>query len=172
MPFRKPATRARKWILYICVFLLLLIGVFVLFVNTYLEPALRARLHTLIVQGSDSLYTYKLGRLNANFFGGNVEVRNLHIELDSNRYKQLAAANALPALTMQLDLGRGQIKGIDVFALLFNKQIAIHEIVSKDADIRLLRHVRKQHAPKNTPPLWKMVRPTISSIVVDRINLD
>lgn len=172
MPFRKPASRLRRWMLYFGIFLLLVAGVFALFVNSYLEPALRKRLHTLIIQGSDSLYTYHLGRLNANFFGGNVEVRNLHIELDSVRYKQLAAANELPALTMQLDLGRGEIKGINVFALLFNKQIAIHEIVSKDADIKLLRHVRKYSAPKNTPPLWKMVQPTISSIAVDRINLD
>ena len=172
MPSRRKTSRAKKWILSIGVILLLLVGVFAFFSNAYLEPALRKRLHTLIIQGSDSLYTYQLGKLKANFFGGNVEVRNLHIDIDSNRYKQLAAANALPALTMQLDLGRGEIKGIDVFALLFNKQIAIQEIVSKDADIRLLRHVRKQDIPRNTPPLWKMVQPTISSIAVDRINLD
>lgn len=172
MPVRNKTRRIQKWILYLGAFLLLLVGVFSLFINRYLEPALRDRLHTLIIQGSDSLYTYKLGDLNANFFGGNVEVRNLHIQMDSNRYRQLAAAQALPALTMELDLGRGEIKGIDVFALLFSKAINIHEIVSKDADIRLLRHIRNLDMPKDEQPLWKMMKPSISSIAVDRINLD
>lgn len=172
MPAANRTTRAKKWILSIGAFLLLLTGLFAVFVNRYLEPALRARLHTLIIQGSDSLYTYKLGDLNANFFGGSVEVRNLQIKIDSVRYMRLGEAQALPALTMELNLGRGQIKGLDAFALLFSRKISIHEIVSKDADIRLLRHVRKDDAPKNTAPLWKMVQPAISGIAIDRINLD
>lgn len=164
--------RAPRWLLYTAVFLVLLVAVLSLFVNRYLEPVLRDRLHTLIIQGSDSLYTYQLGKLNANFLGGNVEVRNLHIQIDSNRYRQMAAARALPALTMELDLGRGLIRGIDVFDLVFSREINIDEIISKDADVRLLRHVRNQDAPQNTQPLWKTVQPAISGITINRINLD
>jgi len=172
MPSSNRTKRARKWILYVGIFLVLLAVLFSVFVNRYLEPVLRDRIHTLIIKGSDSLYTYKLGKLDANFFGGSVAVRNLHITIDSNRYLQLAAAYALPSLTMELDLVRGEIKGIDVFDMMFNKQINIQEIISTDADIRLLRHVRRDDAPKNTQPLWKMVQPAISSISVNRINLD
>lgn len=172
MPSTNKTRRVKKWILAFGAFLLLLLGLFTLFINRYLEPALRSRLHTLIIQGSDSLYVYQLGSLHANFFGGSVEVRNLHIQIDSNRYQQLAAAQVLPSLTMELDLGRGEINGIDVFALLFSKAINIHEIVSKDADIRLLRHVRNQQEPENRQPFWKMMRPKITSIAVDRIKLD
>lgn len=172
MPVTTRTKRARKWVLYTVVFLLLLFGIFSVFVNRFVEPALRSRLHTLIIQGSDSLYTYTLGSLNANVFGGNVEVRNLQIRIDSARYRQLAAAQALPALTMELNLKQGGIKGLGVFALLFSKQINIGEIISRDADIRLLRHVRRDDAPKNTQPLWKAVQPSINSIAIDRINLD
>lgn len=171
MPSVKRSKR-RKWALYISAFLLLLVLLFSVFVNRFIEPALRNRLHTLIVQGSDSLYTYTLGDLNANFFGGRVEVRNLHIRIDSSRYLQLAKAHALPALTMELDLVRGQMAGIAVFALLFSKQVIINEIISKDADIRLLRHVQRDDAPRNTLPLWKTLQPAINSIAVNRINLD
>jgi hypothetical protein len=118
------------------------------------------------------LYTYKLGALQANVFGGNVEVRNLHIQIDSNRYRKLAAAFALPSLTMELDLVSGQIRGLGVFPLLIGKRIAISQIISKEANIRLLRHVRHNDAPVNRMPLWKMVQPAITSISVDRINLD
>jgi hypothetical protein len=172
MPASKRSTRVRKALIYTISFLAVVALLFSIFVNRFVEPALRDRLHTLIIQGSDSLYTYELGALQANVFGGNVEVRNLHIQIDSNRYRKLAAAFALPSLTMELDLVRGQIRGLGVFPLLLGKRIAISQIISKDANIRLLRHVRHNDAPKNRMPLWKMVQPAISSITVDRINLD
>jgi hypothetical protein len=172
MPASKRTKRARKGLLYTVAFLAVVALLFSIFVNRFVEPALRDRLHTLIIQGSDSLYTYKLGALQANVFGGNVEVRNLHIQIDSNRYRKLAAAYALPSLTMELDLVSGQIRGLGVFPLLIGKRIAISQIISKEANIRLLRHVRHNDAPVNRMPLWKMVQPAITSIAVDRINLD
>ncbi len=171
MPSVKLSKR-RKWVLYTGGVLLLAAVLFSVFANRFIEPALRSRLHTVIIQGSDSLYTYTLGDLHANVFGGNVEVRNLHIRIDSGRYLQLAKANALPALTMELDLKHGQIKGIAVFALLFSKQVIVNEIISKDADIRLLRHVRQDDVPRNTLPLWKTLQPAINSIAINHIKLD
>jgi hypothetical protein len=105
--------------------LLTLFILLLIFVNRFLEPVLKDRIHTLIIQGSDSLYTYTLGKLNANFYGGNVEVENLQINIDSNRYQYLRARNALPSLTMQLSLQRGHIKGVGIFDLLFGKKIRV-----------------------------------------------
>lgn len=169
----KPSrSRVRKFLLVAGgVFACIIIG-FLVFVNRFLEPMLKDRLHTLIIQGSDSLYTYTLGKLNANFFGGNVEVENLQIRVDSNRYEQLRARNALPALTMQLSLGRGNIKGVGIIALLFNKEIKIREILSKDANLKLSRHVTpKDSLPPNHLPLWKAMEPKIKSIEIGRISL-
>ena len=92
-------TRKKKSVKAIVLFLLILllaVAAFFIFGNRMVEPVLRQRLHTLIVQGSDSLYTYELGGLHVNFFGGAVEVENLHIKVDSARYRQLSSANALP----------------------------------------------------------------------------
>ncbi|OLY91022.1 hypothetical protein SAMN05444008_11396 [Cnuella takakiae] len=151
---------------------ILLAAIAVYFANQFVTPLLRSRLHTLIIQGSDSLYRYKLGKLDANFFGGNVAVENLQIRVDSNRYRQLRAAQALPPLTMQLDLQRGYIKGLSVFRFLLGKQIRVSEIGSLEANVRLSRHVRPQEAPRNNLPLWKAIQPSIKSIHIDRINLD
>src|SRR5438874_13777265 len=109
----------RKILIIAGAVLLALFIVLLIFVNRFIEPILKDRIHTLIVQGSDSLYTYKLGKLKANFFGGNVEIRDLQIDIDSARYEQLRKANALPSLTMQLSLQRGHIKGLGIFDLLF-----------------------------------------------------
>jgi hypothetical protein len=117
-------------------FLLFFLFLLLLFsANRLVEPILKERLHVLIIQGSDSLYQYKLGNLTANFFGGNVEVENLQLRVDSNRYFKLLNENSLPSLTMQLDLQKGEIKGLGVFSLIFGKRIKVSEIISKEANI-------------------------------------
>lgn len=157
---------------------LLVLGFTALFVlaNFYVEPVLRKRLHTLIIEGSDSLYTYTLGRLNTNIFGGNIEVDDLHISVDSNRYALLERQKALPAMVMQLDVKKASIKGIGIFSLLFNKKIKIKEISSRQADIKLLRNFRKEDSAtavtKNKVPLWKTLQSKIKDISVDQIKLD
>ncbi len=164
--------RARKVLIGIAAFLILFVLFLGFFANRLVEPILRDRLHTLIIQGSDSLYQYQLGALNANFFGGSVEVENLQINIDSSRYRQLAQQETLPALTLQLNLVKGRIRGLAVLPLLFGKKIDIHEIYSKDADVVLLRHVHDENEQGSPQPLWKAIKPVINSISINRINLD
>lgn len=142
------------------------------FVNSFIEPILKDRLHTLIIQGSDSLYTYSLGKLKANFYGGNVEVENLQIQVDSSRYEYLRKRNALPSLTMQLSLQRGHVKGIGIIDLLFGRKIRIEEIMSKQADVVLSRHIRPHDIVDEKLPVWKAIQPKILSIFVRKIKLD
>ena len=134
--------RFRRVVIYLASGLLALFFVLLIFVDRFVEPILRDRIHTLIITGSDSLYNYSLGRLKANFFGGNVEVKNLQVNIDSSRYQLLRSQNRLPALTMQLNLEEGHIKGISLIDLLFRKRINIEELRSKKADIKLSRHVQ------------------------------
>jgi hypothetical protein len=170
-----PTTNKRKFlrrilVIALSVFVFLLIVVY-LMADSIVIPILKDRLHTLIIQGSDSLYTYRLGKLKANFFGGNVEVENLQVEVDSSRYQYLSERNQLPSLTMQLSLGSGKISGIGILSLLLGKEIKINQIVSTDADIRITRHIRKRTEVHNTIPIWKAIRPKISSISINQIKL-
>jgi len=165
-------SRTRIILTGIAAFLILFVLFLGFFANRLVEPILRDRLHTLIIQGSDSLYHYQLGRLNANFFGGSVEVENLQIDMDSSRYRQLATQHRLPALTMKLNLVKGRIRGLAVLPLLFGKKIDIHEIYTKDADIMLLRHVHEDIVSDKPQPLWKAMQPVINSIAINKINLD
>lgn len=170
---RRVLTRYKK-ILTVAIAILFTLFIFLLiFVNRFIEPVLKDRLHTLIIQGSDSLYMYTLGKLKANFYGGNVEVENLQINIDSNRYQYLRARNALPSLTMQLSLQRGHVKGVGIIDLLFGKKIRIEEILSRQADIKLTRHVhRGYHVTEENLPVWKAIQPQILSIFVRKIKLD
>ncbi|RYZ60019.1 MAG: hypothetical protein EOO14_07735 [Chitinophagaceae bacterium] len=132
----------KQWLLLISGGLVLFVAFAIFLANFYVEPVLRKRLHTLIVDGSDSLYSYTLGGLHVNFWGGHVGVTGLRVQLDSSRYRQLKASNKLPAMVLQLNLNRADIKGIGIFSLLFGKKIVINEISSKDANLVLHRYVK------------------------------
>lgn len=143
--------------------------------NVYIEPVLRKRLQTLIVEGSDSLYTYTLGDLQVNFLGGNVSLHQLRIAVDSNKYNRLQRINKLPSLVMQLNLNNARIKGLSIFPLVFSKKIFINEISSRDADIKIYRYLKEKDTVQRTgevPPLWKAIRPKINDVAVDRISLN
>ncbi len=167
--------RRGKQIVIIASSILLLFFAFLIAVSEfYLGPALQKRLHTLIIEGSDSLYTYKIGSLNASLLGGRVEISKLEISVDSNRYHLLKAQNELPALVMQLNVQQARIKGINVFSFLFSKKIFIDEISSGEADINLSRYPKKGDTAvaKNKEPLWKAIGPKIKDVQVERIKLD
>ncbi|HVF97456.1 MAG TPA: hypothetical protein VM871_09055 [Flavisolibacter sp.] len=156
--------------------LLLFFAAVVVLANYYVEPVLRKRLHTLIIDGSDSLYRYKLGGLKTNLFGGNITVSNFELSIDSNRFAQLQRINSLPAMVVQVKVNEASIKGIGLLALLFSKKILVKEIATKEANVTLLRNYTKEDSStevtKNKEPLWKTLRSKIADIQVDRIRLD
>lgn len=164
--------RYKKLLIVVGSILLASFLVLLFFVNRFIEPVLKDRLHTLIIQGSDSLYRYSLGKLKANFYGGNVEVENLQITIDSSRYNYLRARNALPPLTMQLSLRKGHVKGVGIIDLLFGKKVNIREIMSSNAEVKLSRHIHPNDSIEANVPVWKAIQPNIRSIHVGRIKLD
>ncbi|MBB1283250.1 hypothetical protein HRH25_02615 [Flavisolibacter sp. BT320] len=165
----------KRWLLFVSGVLVLFVMLMIFLANFYIEPVLRKRLHTLVVDGSDSLYTYTLGGLNVNFWGGHVGVNNLQVQPDSNRYRQLKADGKLPALVMQLDVARADIKGIAILSLLFGRKIVIDEISSQNANVKLSRYVKNREevaASEEKLPLWKAIQPAIKDVRVERIKLD
>lgn len=150
--------------------LVLLIVIFLVFVNSFLKPILRDRLHTLIVQGSDSLYTYTLGDIRPNFIGSTIVVENLQLRLDSNRYRQLLAKNALPALTFELNLDKASVEGIGILPLLLRNRVRISKINAGDASVTLLRHQAPGTAVEDDLPLWKAIQPAIKSISIHNLR--
>lgn len=155
--------------------LLLFIATVALLANTLVEPVLRKRLHTLIIDGSDSLYTYTLGDLHVNFFGGDIGVYNLRMTVDSSRFARLQKTGGLPSLIMQLDVNQAHIKGIGMFSLLFSKKVIIREILSEDANVRIFRYLHSEDTVRTMTekqPLWKAIQPAIKDVVVKKIKLD
>src|SRR3982750_4703505 len=131
--------RTKKILIGISIFLLLLGISFQIFINQWLSPVIHKRLATLIVAGSDSLYSFQLDNINVNFWSSSVTLTNLHIHVDSLHYAQREKAGNLPALTMEIHLSKGSVSDIRLLQLVINKKISIGSILSKDAAITLSR---------------------------------
>ncbi|HWH69489.1 MAG TPA: hypothetical protein VNT26_08900, partial [Candidatus Sulfotelmatobacter sp.] len=50
--------------------------------------------------------------------------------------------------------------------------LALHEFVSHDANVRFIRHIGQTSAAPHDAPLWKTIRPALTRITIDRVNLD
>jgi hypothetical protein len=163
---------ARRLLKIAAVLLLVVIAGLAVFANFFLEPLLRKKLHSLIVQGSDSLYVYELGNLKASFLGGNLRVEDLKVRLEPGHYEKLRFQHALPSLTVEMNMKRGEIRGIGFLALLMGRKVVIEEIYSRDADIRLIRQIPDTQKVVVKPPLWKAIQPAIAAINIRKVNLD
>lgn len=165
-------SRRKRWFLWGLFVFALLLGALALAAERYVEPVLRKRIGVLIVQGSDSLYKWRLDKLEASLFGGHVEMDGLHIEVDSVHYYRLLAEKRLPPLTLSVDMPHGHLRGVDVFNLLLARNVRIGELLTQDARIDLWRNGREERRNWNRPPLWKMIRPNINTIVLKKLQLD
>lgn len=166
--------RYKRTIIIAVSVLFLFFALIIFLANVYVEPVLRKKLQTIIVDGSDSLYTYQLKALDVNLFGGSVKVSGLQIALDSARFEKLRTENAVPPMVLQINLEEARIKGIGIFALLFSKKILVNEIVSTKADVRLSRYPKEKDtvAKAESDPLWKSIQKTIKDVKVNRIKLE
>ncbi len=165
--------KSRRWLFVILAGTTLVLAGLFLTTDYIVIPLLKKRLHTLIVQGSDSLYTYTLGNLDASLLSGQITIQNLTIVANNARYKALENASALPPLTLQLNMVRGEIDGVSILPLLFNRTISIKSITTKEANVRLFRHfVKSKTVERKRVPLWKSIQPSIKSISIEAINLE
>lgn len=164
--------RLLKWLAISGILVVLLLITLSVVARHFIEPTLRKRLHALIVEGSNGLYTYQLGSLHTSLFSGTMEVQDFHMQLDSNRYYQLQQQNDLPPVTVQIALQKAAINGLDVVSFLLSKKINIEEIRTEALNLRVMRQSRPKEANKEKPPFWKAVQPSIRRIAVRRIVLD
>lgn len=169
-----------KWAKRIAIALLALVVLMFLFaqffLNGYLEKVVQKRLNSIIVKGSGGLYKYELGNLDISFWTGKLEVENLHIMVDSVRYKERQKEKSLPQLTFDLKLLKGKITGVKVLPLIFSRKIRIGSIVPENTELTLSRHYTGAREPMEggikDEPLWMAIKPDIESIRVGKFVLD
>jgi hypothetical protein len=166
---------------------------FRIFVAQYLPGMIRKRIIYLVENGSDGLYKCTVGDVYVGVAGGTVQIKNLEINVDSARFKQLELRNKLPDITFRVKLNEGKVTGFQVMPFLFHKKIRLHTLKAEYPDIiihsqynaekeRLKKKIReiKKNQVENPEPvepiseqeLWQLIKPEISGIYAKWVFLD
>ncbi len=143
------------------------------FLNWYLPRLIRSRIEHLVVDGSNGLYTCSISNISVNFWGGIVNIEDIHISIDSLKYIEQRKQGRLPAITYTLDLHSATVSGLQIFPLILYKKIRIETIKVSGAKILLCRqHKEKNKTHPTEESLWRIIRPDINGIYVNKILLD
>ncbi len=164
--------------------LLLIIGIPVLIIaiilmaasaglNTFLKPSIKRALSKLVVDGSDSLYTFSLGDYTVGMGGHTVIINNLNIQVDSNRYYLLKAANQLPPLIFSIKLDRASVTGLSPWELWRHKNIYCNSIVLAGSVVSLQQQKEVKDTVKRKEPktLYEAIKPDINEIKIGNIDV-
>lgn len=172
-PTRKRRVRLLLFIGIPLLLLAVMITVAVLGVNTFLKPTVKRALSKVVVEGSDSLYTFSLGDYTLGMGGRSVDISNLRIQIDSNRYRQMKAANTLPPLIFSVQLSKAAIRGLNPWALWRNKNISCNSIVLEGSIINVQQQKNDNDTAKKEPPktLYEAIKPDINEIDINYIQL-
>jgi len=166
----KKMSAGKKILIGLLIFSVITAVAFHIFITRYLPPIVKKRLAEVIVNGSDSLYKFEMGKFDLSFWGASARFADLRITIDSAVYKRMSEAKILPAITSELILRKGNLNGIGIRSLIFARKINIREIVFDSADVQLARHFRNnKDKVDNGQPLWKLIQPRIRSIEIGNI---
>ncbi len=150
---------------------LLVTGIFCL--NRYVPNLIRNKIHHMVVNGSDSLYSCSIDKISVNLWLGKVSVEGVNISVDSVKYREQKLSGRLPNITFELKMLKGSIKGLQVFPLIFSKKIRIDAIEVDSAAIAMCRQFKeKKKAAPSEESLWRMMKPVINGIYVNEILLN
>ena len=111
--------------------------------NTFLKPVIKRALSKVVVDGSDSLYTFSLNDYTIGPEGRSAVITGLDIHVDSARYKLLKAAGLLPPLVVSIQVESASVSGLSPWELWRNKNIYCNGIVLKGAKADLLQQEKR-----------------------------
>ena len=173
---RKTSSKKTRLLLFISIPLLIIIVLLIVAVgglNTFLKPVIKRSLAKVVVDGSDSLYTFSLKDYTIGPGGRSAVINGLDIHVDSARYKLLKTAGLLPPLIISIQVNRATVTGLNPWQLWRYKNIICNRIVLNGARINLLQQTKRSDTIKTAEPksLYELIKPDINDISIRRINI-
>lgn len=171
-----PASKKRRLLLWVGIPLLIigiLVTVAILGVNTFLKPTIKNAISKIVVDGSDSLYTFSLGDYTLGMGGSAVDINNLSIQVDSARYRAMKAANMLPPLIFSVKLSGASIRGLNPWALWRGKNINCNSIVLAGSVVSLQQQKNETDTltAEKLKNFYEAIKPDINEINIGYIEI-
>ncbi|MES2647388.1 MAG: hypothetical protein V4717_10965 [Bacteroidota bacterium] len=173
---QKTSRKKYRLLLFIGIPILILFALAVFAVsglNTFLKPVIKRSLSKVIVNGSDSLYTFSLKDYTIGPGGRSAVITGLDIQVDSGRYKLLKAAGLLPPMIVSIQVEKASVTGISPWELWRNKNIIASGIVLNGAKVNLQQQQKSTDTIAKGPQktLYELIKPDINIIDIRRISI-
>ena len=146
--------------------------IFLLVINSILEPIATRKLKSAVYTASDGIYRLNIGRLDLHLFSGNAELEDISLVPDTQLFRKRQQAGQAPAELITLHVKAIQITGAHPFRYLFKKQADVGSIrlTEPEGTLSQFHEAKKSSAPAKT--IYQEISNKIHRISIGQINLE
>ncbi|WP_443937310.1 hypothetical protein [Pedobacter sp. MW01-1-1] len=153
--------------------IILLIGICAIVLSNRFKPILREKIETAVNTGSNHLYTIQFKNLSTNLLTGTLVLTDVRLIPDTAVYSRLNKTGLAPTNTIDLQLKKLEISGLQVLKAYFKKQLNIKTILLQEPTIQLIAHNvnQKPDSTQNNQSLYQRISKTFQSIGVNQVKI-
>ena len=144
------------------------------FINKYWSPILAARVKTVVLSSSDSLYSVDFSDAELHVLKGQLIFYNITLKPDTAIFNRRKKQNIAPNNLVELHLRRLILNNIHPLALYFHHKLNIGEIILSSPELKVsyqLNHTRDTVIKDRRTP-WEMISKSLKSVHIGAIYLN
>ena len=144
------------------------------FINKYWSPILAARVKTVVLSSSDSLYSVDFSDAELHVLKGQLIFYNITLKPDTAVFNRRKKQNIAPNNLVELHLRRLILNNIHPLALYFHHKLNIGEIILSSPELKVsyqLNHTRDTVIKDRRTP-WEMISKNLKSVHIGAIYLN
>ncbi len=137
------------------------------------EPQIIAKLQSLVLKGTDSLYRLSIDRIEVDVVKSRIGLVNASLDVDSSVLVKMDSAEEAPDDVFRITLHTLYIDGLDPTDLLDTKSIHLNLLNIENPTIEVFHKKRKYNSEKrkDTTSLHRKLADQISSFSLDTLNI-
>ncbi|HMF72058.1 MAG TPA: hypothetical protein VK616_11310, partial [Flavitalea sp.] len=164
----------KKYVISLIVIAVLAAGIFIYLQTRKLkdfEPQIIAKLQSLVLEGSDSLYRLSIEGVEVDVVKARIGLVNASLEVDSSVLNKMDSAEGAPDDIFRISLHSLYIDGLDPADLLDTKSIHLNVLNIEKPTIEVFHKKRNYNSDKrkDTTSLYQKLASQISSFSLDTL---
>ncbi|WP_432710446.1 hypothetical protein [Pedobacter sp.] len=161
-----------KWIIGVCVALIIIIGALTIYINIRWKPVLTEKIKEGVYNATEHLYRIDFKDIHLNIFSGSATLDSVVLMPDSAGYEVLKQNKLAPVHVFHVELDRLEINRAGLWNAYFKKKLDIKSIVLKKPSINMIYRkvpVKDDTDGQKTP--YEMIASTFKSLRVHQVKV-
>jgi hypothetical protein len=154
--------------------LVVLVFILAFFINRYWSPVLAAKVKSVVLSSSDSLYNVDFSDAELHVLKGQLIIYNITLKPDTAVFNHRKKQNIAPNNLVELHLRRLILNNIHPLQLYFHHKLNIGEIILSSPELNVsyaLNHTRDTVIKDHRTP-WQMISKSLKSVHIGMIYLN